>query len=89
MSDILARIDEIKKKVPPPRYRAAYGRWVPPAWVVRGLVENEGYGIMEAVRIVVNEEGHEPADLAQRSIRQAYYQIKGRPWSECKQAEEA
>lgn len=88
MSDILARIDEIKKSAPPPKFRAAYGRWVAPAWVVRGLVEKHGYGVMEAVRVVVNEEGHEPADLALKSIRQSYYQIKDRPWSEAKEAEQ-
>ena len=82
MSDILARIDELKKKAPPPSAkRAAPGRWVAPAWVVRGLVE-DGYGVMEAVRIVVNGEGHEPVEAAETGIRQAYYKIKGRPWSE-------
>lgn len=78
--DILARIDQIKSRSPKPKGRAAHGKWVDPAWVVRGLVEKHGYGVTEAVRIVINEEGHAPADIAERSLRQAYYQIKKRPW---------
>ena len=78
--DILARIDEIKSRAPAPKRRAAHGKWVDPGWVVRGLVEKHGYGGTDAVRIVIAEEGHEPADVAERSIRQAYYQVRKRPW---------
>lgn len=78
--DLIARIDEIKKNAPPPKRRAAHGKWVDPAWVVRGLIERHGYGVIDAVREVVRQEGHEPADIAERSIRQAYYSVKKRPW---------
>lgn len=80
--NLIARIDEIKKNAPKPKWRAAHGRWVDPAWVVRGLVERHGYGVTDAVRTVVAQEGHEPADRAERSIRQAYYQLRNKPWPE-------
>src|SRR6478735_3597903 len=74
-------IESLAKTAPPPKFRAAHGQWVPYAWMVRGLAE-AGQPIMEAARIVVREMALEPHDLAIRSIRQAYYAIRNKPWPE-------
>lgn len=88
MSGILARIDRIKKTAPAPKKRALQGEWVAPAWVVKGLVEREGYGVTDAVKLVVQDESHSPEDRAVRGIRHAYYKIKNLPWSDCPESTE-
>lgn len=74
-----AAIKEINKGMGPPKFRAAHGQWVPYAWVVRGLVEN-GHGVVDAVRAVVERANLHPPDVAIRSIRAAYYKIRTAPW---------
>lgn len=83
--DVRARIDEILKRMPKPKFRASHGQWVKPAWVVRGLVE-AGQPVTAAVRFVVREMCLTPPDLAERSVRQAYYDIRLKPWRD-KEAE--
>lgn len=77
--DIDAAIREIKKDMGPPAYRAAYGQHVKYAWIVRGLVE-QGYGVSESVRQVIERAGLAPFDRVFRSLRVAYYKIKDREW---------
>ena len=76
---LTARIDAIMKKHPNPRYRAGHGQWIQHAWTVRGLVE-AGYMVLEACRIVADELKLEPRDAAVRGLRQAFYQIRTKPW---------
>ena len=77
--DIDAAIREIKKDMGPPEFRAAYGQHVKYAWVVRGLVE-QGYGVSESVRHVVEKAGLTPPDKVVRSLRASYYKIRDREW---------
>ena len=77
--NIKARIDEIKSRAPKPKWRAAHGQWIEPAWVVRGLVE-AGQPVTEACRIVTREMKLRPADAAVKGLRQAYYEVRTRPW---------
>lgn len=72
----IKRIDKIIGK---PRFRAAHGQWTPYAWIVRGLVER-GHLVVESVRSVVYSSGLTPVDVAERSIRSAYYKIREREW---------
>lgn len=76
-----ARIDELKKQAPPKKWRAEPGQWIPYAWQVRALRE-DGYGVIDAVRTVVDAEKLEPRETAIVSIRQAYYNLKNKPWPE-------
>lgn len=72
----IKRIDTIIGK---PRFRAAHGQWTPYAWIVRGLVER-GHLVLDSVRSVVYSSGLTPPDVAERSIRSAYYKIRFRAW---------
>lgn len=73
-------IREIQRRTPlPPTRRVAHGVWIEPAWVVRGLVEND-WGVSDAVRQVVAEQKYHPADVAFKGIRAAYYVIRNHPW---------
>ena len=71
----------------PPEFRAGYGQRVKYAWIVRGLVE-QGYGVSESVRQVVEKAGLTPLDKAERSLRASYYKIRDREWP-ADRAEEA
>jgi hypothetical protein len=77
--NIDAAIKEIAKGLGEPRYRATHGQWVPYAWIVRGLVER-GHEVAASVRQVVSKGNLEPADVAERSLRAAYYKIRNKPW---------
>lgn len=77
--DIDAAIREIKKDMGPPEFRAAYGQHVKYAWIVRGLVE-QGYGVSESVRQVVEKAGLTPPAKVERSLRASYYKIRLREW---------
>lgn len=79
--DIQLAIKRIDAVIGKPRFRAAHGQWKPYAWIVRGLVER-GHPVSESVRQVVAETGLTPADIAERSIRSAYYKIHTLPWPE-------
>jgi len=72
-------IKEIRNGMGSPKFRAAHGQWVPYAWVVRGLVEN-GHGVLDSVRAVVDRAKLHPEDVATRSVRAAYYKIRKSPW---------
>jgi len=74
-----AAIREIKKDMGPPEFRAGYGQHVKYAWVVRGLVE-QGYGVSESVRHVVQKAGLTPPEKVERSLRASYYKIRDREW---------
>lgn len=77
--DIDAAIREVQKDMGVPGYRAAYGQHVPFAWIVRGLVE-QGYGVSESVRKVVEKAGLTPVDRSVRSLRATYYKVRTREW---------
>lgn len=77
--DIDAAIREVKKDMGPPAFRAAYGQYVKFAWIVRGLVE-QGYGVTESVRKVVEKAGLVPPDRVFRSLRASYYKIRDKEW---------
>lgn len=62
-----------------PKYRAAHGQWVPFAWLVRGLVER-GHGVTDSVNVVIEQAKLTPVELAQKSLRAAYYKIRTKPW---------
>jgi hypothetical protein len=74
-----AAIREIKKDMGPPEFRAGYGQHVKYAWVVRGLVE-QGYGVSESVRHVVEKAGLTPPAKVERSLRASYYKIRLKEW---------
>lgn len=79
--DIQLAIKKIDAVIGKPRFRAAHGQWKPYAWIVRGLVE-KGHPVSESVRRVVAETGLTPPDIAERSIRSAFYKIHTLPWPE-------
>lgn len=74
-----AAIKEIGNRMGPPKPRAAYGQWVPYAWIVRGLVE-AGHGVMDAVRSTVDSAKLHPPEVALKSVRAAYYKIRHEEW---------
>lgn len=79
MDDIAATIDQITRKTPkPPNSRAKHGAWVKPAWVVRGLVEDHGWEVCDAVSRVVYDLKLTPPDRAYRGVRACYYAIRGK-----------
>ena len=76
-------IREIQRKAPlPPKYRAARGIWVQPAWVVRGLVERDNWTVSDAVREVISRQNLHPPDVAFKGIRAAYYEVRKQVWPE-------
>lgn len=81
--DVNAIVKVIERRTPlPPKPRACHGKWIVPAWTVRGLVE-KSWGVSDAVRRVVTEFNFRPEDEAYRGIRAAYYAIRRLPWSKC------
>lgn len=77
--NIQTAINELSKKLGPPKPRVAFGQWVPLAWLVRGLVE-KGYGVTDAVRHVLDNSGMGGTRNAFGSLRAAYYKIKDKEW---------
>ena len=78
--NIDAAIKQLEKDLGKPRHRAKHGQWVPYAWLVRGLVE-KGHEVMDSVRLVVAKSKITiPADVAEGSLRAAYYKLKNKPW---------
>lgn len=73
-------IREIQRRtpLPPPGY-VTYGQWISPAWVVRGLVEQQ-WGVTEAVRQVVATMKLQPERKALNGVKAAYYIIRNKPW---------
>jgi hypothetical protein len=68
----------------PTRTAKPQGFWVPYAWLVRSIVEQSKSGrvVMDAVRTVLAREGL-PMTLAnERTLRVAYYGIRGKEWPE-------
>ena len=72
-------LKELSKQLGPPRTRAAFGSWVPLAWVVRGLTE-QGYGVTEAVKQVLEKSGFANNPQAFGSLRAALYKVKTKEW---------
>lgn len=77
--NIESTIEELSKRLGPPRFRAAFGQWLPYAWLVRGLVER-GHGVTDAVNTVLGGTGFAGARSSFGSLRAAYYKIRTRPW---------
>ena len=77
--DIDAQIKVIKEGMGPPEFRAAYGQHVKFAWIVRALVE-QGYGVTQSVKQVVDKAGLTPPKKVERSLRASYYKIRDREW---------
>lgn len=74
-------VREISRKTPaPPRYRAAKGAWIKPAWAVRRMVEKGNWMVSDAVREVVTSMQLHPPDVAFAGVRAAYYEVKKRDW---------
>ena len=63
----------------PPKSRAAFGQWVPFAWVVRGLVE-QGFGISDAVKEVLESSGFPNNKQNFGSLRASYYKCRDAEW---------
>ena len=76
-------VREIRRKTPAaPRYRAAKGAWIKPAWAVRRMVEKDNWMVSDAVREVVSRMQLTPVDVAFAGIRAAYYEVKKRKWED-------
>jgi len=76
-------VREIKRKAPEaPRFRAAKGAWIKPAWAVRRMVEVDHWMVSDAVREIVSRMKLTPPDVAFAGIRAAYYEVKKRPWKD-------
>lgn len=72
-------LKELSARMGPPKERAAFGTWVPAAWLVRGLVE-QGHGISDAVNQVIKSLGHANNKRAFGSLRAAYYKVRDQEW---------
>lgn len=72
------------KRKPPPKY-APYGQWAAQATKVKLMVDNEGWGISDAVRSLVARKRYPDPDKAFRGIRAAYYALLGRIKSEAEE----
>lgn len=76
-------VREIRRRKPrPPRARTAHGTWIEPAWGVRRLVEQEKWGVSDAVREIVATCNLHPPAAAFNGVRAAYYEVKKKPWPE-------
>jgi len=66
----------------PARTTKPQGFWVPYAWLVRGIVEQSKSGrvIMDAVRTVLANEGLPMTEANERTLRVAYYGVRGKEW---------
>jgi hypothetical protein len=55
---------------------------VPYAWLVRGIVEQSKSGrvVMDAVRTVLANEGLPMTEANERTLRVAYYGVRGKEW---------
>jgi hypothetical protein len=74
-------VREIQRKAPePPRFRATKGAWIKPAWVVRRMVEQQGWSASDAVREVIARMNLHPRDVAFAGIRAAYYEVRKKDW---------
>lgn len=77
--DIKTTIKELSDRLGPPKQRAAFGQWIPAAWLVRGLVDR-GHGVTDAVNHVLAESGLSHNKQSFGSLRAAYYKVKGKEW---------
>ena len=77
--DTKAMVKALSARMGPPKARAAFGTWPAFAWVVRGLTE-QGYGITEAVREVLENSGFPATKQNFGSLRAAFYKIKTADW---------
>lgn len=68
----------------PARATKPQGFWVPYAWLVRSIVEQSKGGrvVMDAVRTVLTSEGLPMTPANERTLRVAYYGIRGKEWPE-------
>ena len=68
----------------PARATKPQGFWVPYAWLVRSIVEQSKGGrvVMDAVRTVLASEGLPMTPANERTLRVAYYGIRGKEWPE-------
>jgi len=66
----------------PARTTKPQGFWVPYAWLVRGIVEQSKSGrvVMDAVRTVLANEGLPMTEANERTLRVAYYGVRGKEW---------
>ena len=66
----------------PARTTKLQGFWVPYAWLVRGIVEQSKSGrvVMDAVRTVLANEGLPMTEANERTLRVAYYGVRGKEW---------
>lgn len=70
----------LKRAPAPPSRRAHHGEWTTPAWAVKGLVEQKGYGVSDAVRETMKQMNIEDTPSAFDGIRAAYYVVKPKSW---------
>lgn len=77
--NVKAAIEELSKTLGKPKPRAAFGQWVPYAWLVRGLVE-KGFGVSTAVNHVLENSGFASNKQAFGSLRASFYKIKDLEW---------
>ena len=66
----------------PARATKPQGFWVPYAWLVRSIVEQSKGGrvVMDAVRTVLANEELPMTEANERTLRVAYYGIRGKEW---------
>jgi len=77
--NIAAAVKELSKTLGTPKPRAAFGQWIPYAWLVRGLVE-QGHGVSDAVHHVLDNSGFANNPQAFGSLRASFYKVKTAEW---------
>ena len=78
-NNLKAWLDEIRAEAGEPTSRRGHGFWVPFGWATRALVE-KGYGVTEAVRLVLHKAGERVDKESVACVRVTYYKVKKRPW---------